>query len=112
MDDTRARELCASTCKHRTCTGLGDRSRWAHRCQLHPVAELAPVFTTRDIPPPTQPSPELVPHVYGPHDPATAPTTVTVLGAGKWPQPETRALPAAVVELRAQVNQLAHEATR
>jgi hypothetical protein len=110
MDEERARGLCRNTCKHATCTGRGDTGRWAHRCQLVPVPDgLATVHTSRVIPPPIRDSPGLVPHDYGPHDPATAPTTVTVLGKGTWPQPEARPLPASLVRQRATINGIAHD---
>lgn len=112
MDETRARQLCASTCKHVTCTGRGDLSKWAHRCQLAPVPELAPVFTTRTIPPSPHPSPSehRTPHAYGPHDPTTAPTTVLVLRAVKGAgYTEERPLPDQLVRQRATINRLAHE---
>lgn len=109
MDDDRARTLCANTCKHATCTGRGDTSKWAHRCQLRPdlLPELAPVFTRHESPPPILASPGLTVHEYGPHDPGTVPATVTVLGGGKWPRPEERPRPAALVLQRAAVNRRA-----
>jgi len=40
---------------------------------------------------------------YGPHR-DDEPRTVVVLGPGKWPQPELRALPPALVRQRRQLN--------
>jgi hypothetical protein len=75
------------------------------------------VFTTREIPPSPHPSPSerREPHPYGPHDPSTAPTTVTVLAGGvrhgdrvtRYPTTQERPLPAALVAQRAAVNQRA-----
>lgn len=108
MDDTRARDLCRSTCKHRTCTGRGDTTRWAHRCQLVPVPpELVTVHTSHQPQPPTRTSPGLSPHAYGPHDPDTAPGMLTVLGAGKWPQPFVVPVPDVLQLQRAAINRRA-----
>lgn len=47
---------------------------------------------------------------YGPHRPEDAPNSVTVLGSGKWPNPEVRPIHPALVRQREQVNTAAHEA--
>lgn len=131
MDTETAARLCRNTCKHSACTGRGSLSRWAHRCQLAPLPELPPVPCSRkgcdrdsvgmlpdgrvccDHMPPqptgyTLPEPEARPRrAYGPHDPATAPMTVTVLGSGRWPTESTRPRPTVLVKQRAAINRLA-----
>jgi hypothetical protein len=77
------------------------------------------MFTTREIPESPHPSPSdrREPHPYGPHDPATAPTTVTVLAGGvrsgdrvtRYPSEEERQLPAALVAQRAAINTRAYD---
>lgn len=47
-------------------------------------------------------------HPYGPHRPEDAPNVVTVLGSGKFPAPELRPIPAALVAQRERINYLAH----
>lgn len=51
-------------------------------------------------------------HLYGPHDPNTAPDAIVVGRAGNWPTPreEVRPLSAAVVRQRAAINRNAHQA--
>ena len=54
-------------------------------------------------PVPTPPPPR-PPSRYGPHDEGTAPDSVVVLGAGKWPHPEVRPLSVAVRRQRQALN--------
>lgn len=112
---TRIQLACRNTCKHAFCTGKGSESRWAHRCQLIPAdPQLAPVLTRADPIPSPVPSPSRhrTPHQYGQHDPSTAPATVKVLSARRWPETIERPLPVELIRQRAAVNQLAHEASR
>lgn len=53
-------------------------------------------------------------HLYGPHDPNTAPDAVVVGRPGRWPSPpwEVRPLHPALVRQRAALNTLAHRAAQ
>jgi hypothetical protein len=46
---------------------------------------------------------------YGPHTDDTAPTTITVYGAGRYPTEEERPVPAALLKQRQRINNIAWE---
>ena len=59
--------------------------------------------TAAHPPPPTRPVVERR-RTYGPHDPNTAPQTVTVWGDGQWPREEEAPIPAELTRQREQLN--------
>lgn len=102
---------CQARCTFARCTGKGDRVWTSHRCALAPAVELdrppcqvpscdstettryvngwlcpehkPPTSARVELPPPSDPS--STPRSYGPHDPDTAPATVSAFTPGKWP---------------------------